>query len=40
MVQTNAEELTPVFNGQRSAKDGVTGLAPRMNRLLQSAENR
>jgi multiple sugar transport system substrate-binding protein len=38
MEKANAEELTPVFLGQRSAKDGVTRLVPRINTLLQSAE--
>jgi multiple sugar transport system substrate-binding protein len=38
MEKANAEELTPVFLGQRSAKDGVTRLVPRINTLLQGAE--
>ncbi|MGI8913895.1 MAG: ABC transporter substrate-binding protein [Chloroflexota bacterium] len=38
MEKANSEELTPVFLGQRSAKDGVTRLAPRINTLLQGAE--
>ena len=38
MEKANADELTPVFLGQRSAKDGVTRLVPRINTLLQGAE--
>jgi multiple sugar transport system substrate-binding protein len=34
----NREELEPVFLGKRSAKDAVTVLVPRINRLLQQAE--
>ncbi|HEV7214606.1 MAG TPA: sugar ABC transporter substrate-binding protein [Chloroflexota bacterium] len=38
MEKANSEELTPVFLGQRTAKDGVTRLVPRINTLLQGAE--
>lgn len=38
MEKANSEELTPVFLGQRSAKEGVTRLVPRINTLLQNAE--
>ncbi len=38
LEQANREELEPVFLGKRSARDAVTALVPRINRLLQQAE--
>ncbi len=38
MEQANTEELTPALQGQRSAKEAVSRLVPRINALLQSAE--
>ena len=35
---TMRRSLTPILLGQRSAKDGVTRLVPRINTLLQDAE--
>lgn len=38
LEKTNREELEPVFLGKRSARDAVTALVPRVERLLQQAE--
>jgi len=37
MEQANTEELTPALQGQRTAKEAVSRLVPRINALLQSA---
>jgi multiple sugar transport system substrate-binding protein len=37
MEQANTEELTPALRGQRTAKEAVSRLVPRINALLQNA---
>lgn len=37
MERINREELEPVFLGKRTAREAVTSLVPRINRLLQEA---